>query len=176
MSPRRHEAGAVDEVAQIRSLAHPLTRVADLDGLVDRLGGARFVCLGEASHGTHEFYAWRAKLSRRLIMEKGVTWIGVEGDWPDCWRTNRWVRGHEDQDLTATELLARFERWPTWMWANREVAEFLAWLREWNLSRSEPDRVGFYGLDVYSLWDSLRIAISWVEAHAPDALPAAMRA
>lgn len=176
MSPRRHEAGAVDEVAQIRSLAHPLTRVADLDGLVDRLGGARFVCMGEASHGTHEFYAWRAALSRRLIMEKGVTWIGVEGDWPDCWRINRWVRGHEDQGLTATELLARFERWPTWMWANREVADFLAWLRERNLSRSEPDRVGFFGLDVYSLWDSLRIAISWVEAHAPDALPAAMRA
>ena len=84
--------------------------------------------------------------------------------------------GHEDQDLTATELLARFERWPTWMWANREVAEFLTWLREWNRSRSEPDRVGVYGLDVYSPWDSLRIAISWVEAHAPDALPGAMRA
>lgn len=176
MSPHRHEAGAVDEVAQIRSLVHPLTQVADLDELIDRVGGARFVCMGEASHGTHEFYAWRAELSRRLIMEKGVTWIGVEGDWPDCWRINRWVRGHDDQDLTATELLARFERWPTWMWANREVAEFLAWLREWNLSRSEPDRVGLYGLDVYSLWDSLRIAISWVEAHAPDALPAAMRA
>lgn len=175
MSPW-HEAGTVDELAQIRSLAHPLTRDADLDGLVDNVGGARFVCLGEASHGTHEFYAWRAALSRRLILEKGVTWIGVEGDWPDCWRINRWVRGHEDQELTAVELLARFERWPTWMWANLEVAEFLAWLREWNLGRPESDRIGFYGLDVYSLWDSLRTSISWLEAHAPDALPAAMRA
>lgn len=176
MSPRTHEADALGEVAQIRSLAQPLTGVADLDGLVAGVGAARFVCLGEASHGTHEFYAWRAALSRRLVMEKGVTWIGVEGDWPDCWRINRWVRGHENQDLTAMGLLRGFERWPTWMWANREVAEFLAWLREWNRGRSGLERVGFYGLDVYSLWDSLRTAISWLEARAPDALPAAMRA
>lgn len=88
------------------------------------------MCLGEASHGTHEFYAWRAALSRRLILERGVTWIGVEGDWPDCWRINRWVRGHGNQDLTVIELLAGFEHWPTWMWANREVAGFQTWLRE----------------------------------------------
>jgi erythromycin esterase len=167
---------AASEMAQIRALASPLARVVDLDGLVDSVGDDRFVCLGEASHGTHEFYAWRAALSRRLIIEKGVTWIGVEGDWPDCWRINRWVRVNEDQDRTATELLAGFERWPTWMWANREVAEFLAWLREWNSGLSASDRVGFYGLDVYSLWDSLRTAISWLEVHAPDSLPAAMRA
>jgi erythromycin esterase-like protein len=153
-----------------------LARVADLDGLVDSVGGARFVCLGEASHGTHEFYAWRAALSRRLIREKGVTWIGVEGDWPDCWRINRWVQGHDQQDLTAQQLLARFERWPTWMWANHEVADFLAWLHEWNLGRPAADRVGFYGLDVYSLWDSLRISMSWLAEHAPDAVPAATRA
>jgi erythromycin esterase-like protein len=176
MSPWRRGPGVADETAQIRSLARPLTRVADLHGLVDTVGAAHHVCLGEASHGTHEFYAWRAALSRRLITEKGFTWIGVEGDWPDCWRINRWVRGHEHQDLTATGLLAGFERWPTWMWANREVAEFLTWLRAWNLRRSEADRVGFYGLDVYSLWDSLRNAIGWLEAHAPEALPAAMRA
>lgn len=176
MSRPTHGATSAHEVAQIRSLARPLTRAADLDGLVAEVGGARFLCLGEASHGTHEYYAWRAALSRRLIVDHGVLWIGVEGDWPDCWRINRWVRGHEHQDVTATELLAGFARWPTWMWANQEVAEFLAWLREWNLGRSEPDRVGFYGLDVYSLWDSLRTAISWLEAHAPDAVPTAMRA
>jgi erythromycin esterase len=176
VSPLRHRTGVGDEGAQIRSLARPLQRVADLDGLVDTVGDDRFVCLGEASHGTHEFYRWRAALSRRLISERGFTWIGVEGDWPDCWRINRWVRGHEHQDRSAAELLAGFERWPTWMWANQEVAEFLAWLREWNFRRPDRDRVGFYGLDVYSLWDSLRIAISWVEANAPAALPSAMRA
>jgi erythromycin esterase len=132
-----------DEAAQVRSLARSLTRLSDLDGLVDSLGGKRFVCLGEASHGTHEFYAWRAALSRRLIAEKGFTWVGVEGDWPDCWRINLWVRGQEHQDLTAEGLLAGFERWPTWMWANREVAEFLDWLRDLNLRRPEADRVGF---------------------------------
>ena len=166
-------AGALEE---IRSLARPLRTAADLDPLVDRVGGARFVCIGEASHGTHEYYRWRALLSRRLIEERGFTWIGVEGDWPDCWRINRWLRGRGDRDLDARGLLAHFERWPTWMWANEEVAEFLTWLREWNLSHDGPDQVGFYGLDVYSLWDSLREIITWLERNAPDAVPAAMQA
>ena len=163
-------------IGQIRSLARPLRTDADLDGLVDRLGGNRYVCIGEASHGTHEYYEWRARLSRRLIEDHGFTWIGVEGDWPDCWRINRWVRGMGDQDLDARALLAQFERWPTWMWANEEVAKFLAWLREWNSVRPAEARVGFYGLDVYSLWDSLREIIRWLEAFAPDAVPAAMQA
>lgn len=176
MSPDHLALRDRDAISEIRSLARPLSQSADLGRLVEAVGRARFVCLGEASHGTHEYYAWRAELSRRLIVERGFTWIGVEGDWPDCWRINRWVRGQEDQDLDVNGLLARFERWPTWMWANREVADFLGWLREWNLSRPEQQRVGFYGLDVYSLWDSLRETISWLEAHAPDAVPAAMRA
>ena len=165
-----------DVLAQIRALARPLSSTSDLQALVDRVGTARFACLGEASHGTHEYYWWRAELSRRLIQERGFTWIGVEGDWPDCWRINRWVRGAEHQDLDASHLLAGFERWPTWMWANREVCDFLDWLREWNRSRPEQDRVGFYGLDVYSLWDSLRATMTWLEAHAPDALSTALQA
>ena len=162
--------------AEIRSLARPLSTAADLDGLVDRLGGRRTVCVGEASHGTHEYHAWRGRLSRRLIEERGFTWIGVEGDWPDCWRINRWVRGADDQDLDARGLLAGFDRWPTWMWANEEVAAFLDWLREWNAGRPDSAGVGFYGLDVYSLWDSLRRIIGWLAANAPDAVPAAMEA
>lgn len=175
----RHPETAIadaDELREIRSLARPLRGSHDLDALVERLGGDRFVCLGEASHGTHEFYAWRAELSRRLVLEHGFTWIGVEGDWPDCWRINRWVRGLEHQQLDAEHLLAGFERWPTWMWANREVAHFLDWLHDQNLTRPPERRVGFYGLDVYSLWDSLRMIVSWLEAHAPRELPAAMRA
>ncbi len=173
------EPGPDDDgfIDQIRGMARPLRHLSDLGGLVDRFGGKRFVCIGEASHGTHEYYEWRAHLSRRLIEEKGFTWIGVEGDWPDCWRINRWVRGQGDQDLDARGLLAGFERWPTWMWANEEVAAFLAWLREWNLSKPDPaDRVGFYGLDVYSLWDSLREIIRWLEAYAPDSVSAALQA
>ena len=164
------------ELEEIRRLAHPLAAPQDLDALIRPAAGARYVCLGEASHGTREYYRWRAVISRRLIEEHGFTWIGVEGDWPDCWRINRWVRGQENQDLDANRLLAGFERWPTWMWANYEVAGFLAWLREWNLARPEQLRAGFYGLDVYSLWDSLREIFSWLEANAPDALPAALRA
>ena len=176
MSPLRHDVSGVGAAAQVRALARPLRSVGDLDPLVDRVGAARFVCLGEASHGTHEYYRWRALLSRRLIEERGFTWIGVEGDWPDCWRINRWVRGLDEQDLDVNGLLARFARWPTWMWANRDVAEFLDWLHRRNLALPASERVGFYGLDVYSLWDSLREIIAWLEANVPDAVPAAHRA
>jgi erythromycin esterase-like protein len=163
-------------LTQVRELALPLTGSSSLDPLVERLGPVRFACLGEASHGTHDFYQWRADLSRRLIEEKGFTWIGVEGDWPDCWRINRWVRGLVDPGLTARQVLAGFERWPTWMWANAEVADFLDWLHAWNLSRPVGQRVGFYGLDVYSLWDSLRAIIAWLDDHAPDAVAQALDA
>jgi erythromycin esterase-like protein len=165
--------GVADE---IRSLATPLEDAADLGRLVDRVGNAQLVCIGEASHGTSEYYRWRALLSRRLIEERSYRWIGVEGDWPDCWRINRWVRGLADEQLDAVQVLNRFERWPTWMWANTDVADFLGWLREHNLARPEAERVGFYGLDVYSLWDSLWEVMTWLESHEPKALPVAMRA
>jgi erythromycin esterase-like protein len=171
--PPRGDSAAISE---IRALARPLRGLADLTPLVQRLGDHRFVCLGEASHGTHEYYRWRAELSRRLILEHGFTWIGVEGDWPDCWRIDRWVRGTAYQGMTVEQLLAGFERWPTWMWANREVADFLDWLRAENLGRPPERRVGFYGLDVYSLWDSLRVIVSWLEANVPDAVSTAKRA
>jgi erythromycin esterase-like protein len=166
----------VDVAAEIRSLAHPLVNAADLDPVIRLVDDARFVAIGDASHGTHEYYEWRAILSRRLIEERGFTWIGVEGDWPDCWRINRWVRGHEYQDRDAAGLLAGFERWPTWMWANREVADFLDWLHAWNAALPVAERVGFYGLDVYSLWDSLREIMGWLKVNAPDAVPAALAA
>lgn len=85
MNPLRREVRGADVVSEIRSLARPLSSADDLDPLVDRVGAARYVCIGEPSHGTHEYYRWRALLSRRLIEENGFTWIGVEGDWPDCW-------------------------------------------------------------------------------------------
>lgn len=166
----------LEEIADIRSMARPLETVDDLDPLLERVGGRSYVCIGEASHGTHEYYSWRAELSRQLIEHHGFTLIGVEGDWPDCWRINSWVRGLTEPDLDARQLLARFERWPTWMWANEEVADFLDWLRSRNERRPEAEQVGFYGLDVYSLWDSLRATFAWLEEHAPDATPAAMQA
>ena len=176
MTVRHIDIGRRSAAAEIRSLASPLTAARDLDPLVEGVGAARYVCIGEASHGTHVYYRWRAELSRRLISESGFNWIGVEGDWPNCWSINRWVRGQADQDLDVHGVLARFERWPTWMWANSDVAEFLVWLREVNLGRPPGSRVGFYGLDVYSLWDSLRAILGWLAENEPTALPAAMHA
>src|SRR6476646_8255964 len=102
----------------VRQLARPLSVAADLDPLVERIGNARFVLLGEASHGTSEFYTWRAELSKRLILEHGFSFIAVEGDWPDCYRVNRYVKGMADGSRDAEAVLHAFERWPTWMWAN----------------------------------------------------------
>ncbi|WP_233265330.1 erythromycin esterase family protein [Leifsonia sp. AG29] len=176
---RRAEPGDPQDreaAEDVIELAAPLTTADDLEALARRAARSRFICLGEASHGTHEFYAWRAALTKRLIEGDGVRWIGVEGDWPDCFRIDRWVRGHVEQWRDARELLREFDRWPRWMWANTDVADFLDWLHTYNMARPAEERVGFYGLDVYSLWESLEAVIDWLAANAPDDLPGALRA
>ena len=160
----------------LRTAAKPLRTAADLDPLMDRIGDSRFVLLGEASHGTSEFYTWRAELTRRLIVEKGFTIIGVEGDWPDCFRVNRYAKGRFGAGENAEQVLHAFERWPTWMWANREVCRFAEWLRELNEKKPEAQKVGFYGLDVYSLWDSMREVVSYLNRVDPAAVANAKRA
>ncbi len=162
-------------LAAVRSQSRPLRSPSDLDPLLDRIGDARHVLLGEASHGTHEYYTWRAGLSRRLVEEKGFSFIAVEGDWPDCYRVNRYVKGYPDSGGSAHEVLHAFERWPTWMWANEEIVELTEWLRWHNEDRAEEHKVGFYGLDVYSLWDSLYQVLGYLGKHVPEALPAARR-
>src|SRR5438552_13048537 len=120
----------VAELARhVRAAARPLNNPNDLDPLLTLIGDARYVLLGEASHGTHEYYTWRAALSRRLIEEKGFSFLAVEGDWPDCYRINRFVRGLPDAGNDAREVLHGFRRWPTWMWANEEIADLVEWLR-----------------------------------------------
>jgi erythromycin esterase len=162
------------ELDEIHERALPLTDPGDLDALVERIGDARFVLVGEASHGTADYYRWRAELTRRLITEQEFSFVGVEGDWPDCFRINRWVKGRADQDRSARQILAGFERWPTWMWANEEVAAFIDWLRHHNLEHGAG--VGFYGLDVYSLWDSMRVVLDYLSERDPALLEAAQRA
>ena len=162
------------EAAQIRDRAGPLDQPEDLDALIDRIGDARHVLIGEASHGTSEYYRWRAEITRRLIAERGFSFVAVEGDWPDCYRVNRWVKGREDQDRSARQVLGDYGRWPTWMWANEEVVSFVEWLRDHN--ERTASNVGFYGLDVYSLWDSLRITLGYLERFRPDDVPAAQSA
>lgn len=160
----------------IRSLSRPLRSAQDLDPLLDRIGTARYVLLGEASHGTHEYYSWRAALSRRLIEEKEFSFLAIEGDWPDCYRVNRFVKNYPNSGESAREVLHAFERWPTWMWANQEVVELAEWLRRHNSRLPEKKKAGFYGLDVYSLWDSLYQVLGYLGKHLPSALPAARRA
>jgi erythromycin esterase-like protein len=153
----------------LRDAVHPLTGKADdYDALLRLIGDAQVVLLGEASHGTHEFYRERARLTRRLIEEEGFTAVAVEADWPDAYRVNRWVRGR-GQDKNAVDALGDFSRFPRWMWRNRDVLEFISWLRGYNLSRHEPARAGFYGLDLYSLFASIQEVIQVLDKVDPAA-------
>jgi len=145
---------------------HPLHNKSDLDPLMERVDDAQYVLLGEASHGTHEYYTWRAQISKRLIEEKGFSFIAVEGDWSDCHQINQWVKGHLSGSIE--EVLKQFKRWPTWMWANWEVAAFANWLKEHNAGRPQKEQTGFYGLDVYSLWESMEIIVDYLEKEDPE--------
>jgi erythromycin esterase-like protein len=136
---------------------------------MDMVGGARFVLLGEASHGTHEFYRERAQITKRLIKEKGFTAIAVEADWPDAYRVNRYVRGISD-DVEAIDSLSDFRRFPTWMWRNADVLDFVGWLRAHNDSLpANSAKVGFYGLDLYSLFTSVEEVLGFLEKVDPEA-------
>ncbi|MFL5628245.1 MAG: erythromycin esterase family protein [Ktedonobacteraceae bacterium] len=154
----------------IREEAHPLTETdTDYDPLLERIGDARFVLLGEASHGTHEFYEARAKITQRLIREKGFTAVAVEADWPDAYRVNRYVRGVGD-DATGEAALSGFKRFPVWMWRNVDVLHFVEWLRAHNLSLNpQAPKTGFYGLDLYSLHASIEAVINYLEKVDPEA-------
>jgi erythromycin esterase-like protein len=167
---------AYDSTDAIRSLAQPLRGPADLDPLLERIGDSRIVAVGEASHGTHEYYAWRAALTRRLIEERGFDFVAVEGDWPDCYRVNRSVKLREGADEDPRDALDAIDRWPTWMWANDDVVEFCRWLQGFNAVRPAEQRVGFYGLDVYSLWDSMHELIGWLRENEPEHVGQAIQA
>jgi erythromycin esterase-like protein len=167
--------GAVNS-NDLKKLSRPLETTTDLDPLLERIGDARFVLLGEASHGTSEFYTWRAEISKRLIEERGFSFIAVEGDWPDCYQVNRYVRDLHPDAGDAHDVLHAFERWPTWMWANREVVTLVEWLKRHNRRRSTAFQVGFYGLDVYSLWDSMRAVVQYLERLDPSLAATARRA
>ena len=167
-------AGALADA--VRAAAVPIREPRDLDALMELVGDARYVLLGEASHGTHDFYAWRTEISKRLIREKGFSFIAVEGDWPDCYRVNRYVKGFGDVGANAVNVLHAFSRWPTWMWANRETVELVEWLRRHNNALPDERRVGFYGLDVYSLYDSLAAVLRYLERLDPEAARLARRA
>jgi erythromycin esterase-like protein len=136
--------------------------------LLERAGDATVVLIGEASHGTHEFYRIRAELTKALILHKGFNFVAVEADWPDAYRANRWVR-HTSGDADAESALGDFVRFPRWMWRNREVVAFLQWLRTHNGPLDAGSRAGFYGLDLYSLHTSIEAVLAYLRKIDPAA-------
>jgi erythromycin esterase-like protein len=160
----------------LRAAVRPLRGAADdYDPLLERIGEARFVLIGEATHGTHEFYRERAQITKRLIREKGFNAVAVEADWPDAYRVNHYVRDR-GQDAEAIDALAGFQRFPAWMWRNADVLDFVGWLRDHNdtVRRGAP-KVGFYGLDLYSLHASMAAVIAYLEKVDPEAAGRARR-
>jgi erythromycin esterase-like protein/predicted phosphoribosyltransferase len=141
----------------------------DYDELVERASHARYTLIGEASHGTEDFYRERAELTRRLIAEAGYTAVAVEGDWPDAYRVNRYVRGAGD-DTSADEALSGFRRFPAWMWRNTVVADFVSLLRDRNEALPDDEqKAGFYGLDLYSLYASIEAVVATLDRIDPEA-------
>ena len=141
----------------------------DFDSLIDMIGDARFVLIGEASHGTHEFYRIRAQISKVLIAQRGFNAVAVEADWPDAYRVNRFVRGVSN-DSDSVEALSGFQRFPQWMWRNADVLDFVGWLREHNDQQVSEDRkCGFYGLDLYSLHASIEAVLAYLSKVDPEA-------
>jgi erythromycin esterase-like protein len=159
-----------DNLDALRRCLKPVRNTAaDYDSLLDLVGNRRFVLIGEASHGTQEFYQERARITQRLIREKGFHAVAVEADWPDAYRANRYVRQSSD-DRSADQALSSFERFPMWMWRNTVVRDFIEWLRSENESRPQGSTmVGFYGLDLYSLSASIQAVLRYLDKVDPEA-------
>lgn len=150
----------VAELIEKNAIHIPSIDSVDLSGLLRRIGDARLVLLGEATHGTAEFYEMRARITRELIEHKGFRFVAVEADWPDAAQIDHFVRGTRSEPTDE----ATFNRFPTWMWANRQVLEFVKWLRDYNRRfSSSNDAVGFYGLDLYSMYSSINSIINYLE-------------
>jgi len=159
----------VDErVERLTDVVHPLKGApSDFDELLQIIGDAKYVLLGEATHGTHEFYKARADITKRLIREKGFTVIAWEADWPDALRVNRYLHGRGN-DQSSLEALTDFKRFPRWMWRNADILDLVGWLRAHNEKLADPSpKVGVYGLDLYSLFGSIESVIAYLDKVDP---------
>ncbi|PWT77610.1 MAG: protein-L-isoaspartate O-methyltransferase [Bacteroidetes bacterium] len=170
------ELDEADVINAIRQWSYPLSSKAGLQPLFDRIQDARVVMLGEASHGTHEYYMWRAHISKYLIERKGFNFIAVEGDWPDCYLLNRFIKGYDVLHKSAFKLLHAFDRWPTWMCANWEMVALADWMQKRNVGLPANRKIGFYGLDIYSLWDSMDSIMQYLQKTDISALRVAEEA
>lgn len=167
MLTRDGEARREPIVRLVAEVAEPIFDLeqAELGSLLERIGDARVVLLGEASHGTSEFYRTRARITRLLVEQRGFDAVCIEGDWPDAALVDRWVRGRGRDSGEERP----FDRFPTWMWRNREVTDLLAWITEHNDGLPRESQVGFYGLDLYSLYASIQQVLGYLDDKDPDA-------
>lgn len=145
-----------------------LNTPAELDPLIEEAGKRKLVLLGEASHGTLEYYEWRAEISKRLIVEHGFSFIAVEGDWASLYRLNKYVKDLPGAPESAVEAMKNFSRWPGWMWGNTTVAGLIEWMREYNSKLSAEEKVGFYGMDVYGQWEAMDDLLAYAELYFPE--------
>src|SRR5438046_5122384 len=161
------KVGLENAAGVVHAAAHSITDDSAYDPLVEMAGRAQCVLIGEASHGTHEFYETRAELTKRLINEKGFRAVALEADWPDSFRVHRFVTERSD-DKRATEALNDFRRFPSWMWRNTVVADFVEWLQQWN-AHNKDNLAGFYGLDLYSMHTSIEAVLNYLDKIDPAA-------
>ncbi|SFA70061.1 MULTISPECIES: erythromycin esterase family protein [unclassified Bacillus (in: firmicutes)] len=148
----------------IQKWSVPIKSSDDLNPLIDRMAQSKIVLLGEASHGTSEFYTIRTEITKKLIKEKGFSFIAVEGDWPSCQEVNSYIKGFSKTYRNTEEIIiSAFHRWPSWMWANREVSSLVEWLKDFNRNNKSDKKIGFYGLDVYSLWESMDEILNYLK-------------
>lgn len=138
----------------------------DYDSLLDKIGDARYVLMGEASHGTHEFYQTRIQITQKLIEKKGFMAVAIEGDWPDVYQIHRYIQGKGDDEAQSLE---GFRKFPIWMWRNKTLPPFLKWLRNFNDQLAPQEKIGFYGLDLYSFYSSAQTLIAYLEKVDPEA-------
>src|SRR6185436_18679480 len=152
-----------DLIKRVASKAVALKLTEDVaDELIELCSSADFVLLGEASHGTHEFYKHRAAITKRLIEECNFSAVAVEADFPDAYRVNRYIRG-AGRDKSAEAALEDFRRYPLWMWRNADVIDLVGWLRSHNDALNASKRVGFYGIDLYSLHSSMAAVLDYLD-------------
>ena len=163
----RHKPSVSDNLApllsQVQALVRPLKTAVDLEPIMDRVANARYVLLGEATHGTSEYGLWRHRLTARLVRERGFSLIAVLGDWSDVYRVNRFVRSLPNSDEDPEESLRHFDAWPAWKWTNRAIASLVEWLQSHNESLAAQQNVGFYGLDVYGFWNSMHAVLEHLD-------------
>lgn len=160
-----------DEVSELLGkVSYSLNDSRDLDPLLEYIGDAKYVLLGSACHGSHEYCKWRMKITQRLIDEKNFSFVAMDGDWPDCYKVNRFVKRYPYSGESAFNVLKEFNRWPTWLLANWEMVAFIDWLKSFNEKLTRAKRVGFYGLDVYSFWEAMETIVKYLEKKDKDAL------